>query len=84
MAIVVTLGTGLSCISQVIRSEGNGSDNEDKFDDGRHVRDMQGSLIAHPPATTMANKKLPPYSDYQVSTQVTRRNQEARALRPRR
>src|SRR6516162_7874912 len=33
MAMEVTLGTGMSCISSVCRGEDNGSDNEDNLDD---------------------------------------------------
>src|SRR6516225_3444787 len=33
MTAVVTLGTGMSCISSVCRNEDNGSDNEDNLDD---------------------------------------------------
>jgi hypothetical protein len=33
MAMEVTLGTGMSCISSVCRAEDNGSDNEDNLDD---------------------------------------------------
>jgi hypothetical protein len=40
VAVMVTLGTGMSCISYVTRSKGNGSDNEDESDDGQHVRYM--------------------------------------------
>ena len=38
MAVEVTLGTRLSCISSVSRGEDNGSDNEDNLDDGQQGR----------------------------------------------
>ena len=38
MAVEVTLGTGMSCISSVSRGEDNGSDNEDNLDDGQQGR----------------------------------------------
>jgi hypothetical protein len=38
VAVKVTLGTGMSCISSVRRGEDNGSDTEDNPDDGQQRR----------------------------------------------
>jgi hypothetical protein len=38
VAVQVTLGTGMSCISSLSRGEDNGSDNEDNLDDGQQGR----------------------------------------------
>jgi hypothetical protein len=38
VAVEVTLGTGMSCISSLSRGEDNGSDNEDNLDDGQQGR----------------------------------------------
>ena len=38
MAVEVTLGTRMSCISSVSRGEDNGSDDEDNLDDGQQGR----------------------------------------------
>src|SRR6516162_7890442 len=53
MAAVVTLGTGMSCISSVCRSEDNGSDNEDNLDD-RQQRPNSSS-----PKCAMREKRNP-------------------------
>jgi hypothetical protein len=53
MAAVVTLGTGMSCISSVCRSEDNGSNNEDNLDD-RQQRPNSSS-----PKCAMREKRNP-------------------------
>jgi hypothetical protein len=53
MAAVVTLGTGMSCISSVCRNEDNGSDNEDNLDD-RQQRPNSSS-----PKCAMREKRNP-------------------------
>jgi hypothetical protein len=53
MAMEVTLGTGMSCISSVCRGEDNGSDNEDNLDD-RQQRPNSSS-----PKCAMREKRNP-------------------------
>jgi hypothetical protein len=45
VAVEVTLGTGMSCISSISRGEDNGGGNEDNLDDGQQGRTPPGLSV---------------------------------------
>jgi hypothetical protein len=45
VAVEVTLGTGMSCITSISRREDNGSDNGDNLDDGQQGRTPPGISV---------------------------------------
>jgi hypothetical protein len=45
VAVEVTLGTGMSCITSISRGEDNGSDNGDNLDDGQQGRTPPGISV---------------------------------------